>query len=397
MRLRSRPDRWTGRHHHDGRGGNLLPIRGNPVGYRMVGGRREHRSNPPGAETPLSSRRSWWARSSWWSCTPGRWPSGSGPWRRSRWSVGGRAEFTADASHELRTPLSVIEAEVDLALSRPRDADAYRGVLQRVAGEGRRLRSIVDDLLWLARVDAERPPTAERDPVDVAARPRPASTGFRRWPPPEGSRWDSNAAGGEPALLVTDPSWIDRLIGVLVDNACRYADRGGVVTVGVRTTGTRIVLDVDDSGPGIDPDDRDVVFDRFHRGVDDRGRNRPGPGHRRFGGTGNRGKLVDRHGSHRRGPDGGVVASGWGAASQPTAARSSGLISRKSQVKPPDAETPGPAAPQESGPDLSFVSYLILTLLSCDLQGRSVPWMTWQIPGTEGARAGALGSVVTRR
>ncbi|MHB1584669.1 MAG: histidine kinase dimerization/phospho-acceptor domain-containing protein, partial [Acidimicrobiales bacterium] len=66
-----------------------------------------------------------------------------------------QAEFTADASHELRTPLSVIEAEVELALSGPQDADEYVGVLRRVAGEGRRLRRIVDDLLWLARVDRE--------------------------------------------------------------------------------------------------------------------------------------------------------------------------------------------------------------------------------------------------
>jgi two-component system sensor histidine kinase CiaH len=42
-----------------------------------------------------------------------------------------QAEFTSDASHELRTPLSVIEAEVDLALSRPRDADSYRATLRR--------------------------------------------------------------------------------------------------------------------------------------------------------------------------------------------------------------------------------------------------------------------------
>jgi signal transduction histidine kinase len=64
-----------------------------------------------------------------------------------------QADFTADASHELRTPISVIEAEVELALDRPRDARAYEEVLQRVGAEGERLRHIVDDLLWLARAD----------------------------------------------------------------------------------------------------------------------------------------------------------------------------------------------------------------------------------------------------
>src|SRR3984957_1322087 len=68
-----------------------------------------------------------------------------------------QAEFTADASHELRTPISVIEAEIGLALDRPREPAEYREVLQRVGREGNRLRRIVEDLLWLARVDDEAP------------------------------------------------------------------------------------------------------------------------------------------------------------------------------------------------------------------------------------------------
>ena len=67
-----------------------------------------------------------------------------------------QVEFTADASHELRTPLSVIEAEVELALSRSRAPEEYRTALQRIAGEGWRLRQIIDDLLWLARIDGDQ-------------------------------------------------------------------------------------------------------------------------------------------------------------------------------------------------------------------------------------------------
>ena len=179
-----------------------------------------------------------------------------------------QTEFTADASHELRTPLSVIEAEVDLALSRSRDADAYRAVLQRVAGEGRRLRSIVEDLLWLARIDDDRPRIDTGEEVDVVGA---AATGVDRFQAVAmargvtlGFRRESN----EPAVIPADPAWIDRLIGVLIDNACRYAGDGGVVEVGVRTSGSRVALDVGDSGPGIPPEDRALVFDRFHRGVD---------------------------------------------------------------------------------------------------------------------------------
>jgi signal transduction histidine kinase len=179
-----------------------------------------------------------------------------------------QTEFTADASHELRTPLSVIEAEVDLALSRSRDVDAYRAVLERVAGEGRRLRSIVEDLLWLARIDHDRPLPAGGDEVDVVGAVIGGVDRFQALATARGVTLGFRQEGNEPAVIPADPAWIDRLIGVLIDNACRYAGEGGVVEVGVRTSGSRIVLDVDDSGPGIPPEDRELVFDRFHRGVD---------------------------------------------------------------------------------------------------------------------------------
>lgn len=179
-----------------------------------------------------------------------------------------QAEFTADASHELRTPLSVIEAEVDLALSRPRNADAYRDVLQRVASEGGRLRSIVEDLLWLARIDDAQPRASEGDEVDVAGMAADCVDRFQSVATARGVRLSFCREGSDAPLVHADPAWIDRLIGVLVDNACRYAGNSGVVEVRVRTVGTRIVLDVDDSGPGIAPEDREFVFDRFHRGVD---------------------------------------------------------------------------------------------------------------------------------
>ena len=182
-----------------------------------------------------------------------------------------QTEFTADASHELRTPLSVIEAEVDLSLSRPRTAEAYREVLRRVASEGRRLRSIVDDLLWLARVDGDPRRAVDGSNVDVAGTAEACVDRFQAFATAREVTLRFHHEGRESALLHASPAWIDRLIGVLIDNACRYAGQGGVVEVGVRTSGTRIVLDVDDSGPGIAPEDRDVIFDRFHRGVESPG------------------------------------------------------------------------------------------------------------------------------
>ncbi|MHB1547181.1 MAG: sensor histidine kinase [Acidimicrobiales bacterium] len=178
-----------------------------------------------------------------------------------------QAEFTADASHELRTPLSVIEAEVELALSRPRTGPSYRDTLGRVAGEGRRLRRIVDDLLWLARVDTEdRSAVPQRSAVDAVARGcvdrfQAVAAGRR-----VSLTFDGSSAPG--SVIDAAPEWVDRLVGVLVDNACKYAGSGGAVAVRVIVRGNRCVLQVDDSGPGIPPAERSRVFDRFHRADD---------------------------------------------------------------------------------------------------------------------------------
>jgi len=181
-----------------------------------------------------------------------------------------QSEFTADASHELRTPLTVIEAEVDLALSRPREGPAYRAVLERVGNEGRRLRSIVDDLLWLARADEEAPGSGS-DEVDLAALAEACVDRFSAVAAARGVGLRFVRVGHEPTGLQANAAWIDRLIGVLVDNALRFAGPHGSVEVRVGTSALRIVLDVDDSGPGIPIEHRDAIFDRFHRGNDEPG------------------------------------------------------------------------------------------------------------------------------
>ena len=132
-------------------------------------------------------------------------------------------EFTADASHELRTPLSVISAEADIALASPRSAAEYQGALTRIQGEGKRLRLIVEDLLWLARFDSQPPPPGESRSTWPRS-PARARAGSARSP----GRARSPVADTDtqaPALISAPPEWIDRLAGVLMDNACRYAGR----------------------------------------------------------------------------------------------------------------------------------------------------------------------------
>ena len=176
-----------------------------------------------------------------------------------------QAEFTADASHELRTPISVIEAEVGLALDRPREPAAYRDVLERVGRESTRLRRIVEDLLWLARADSEQPRPRDAGVADVGEVVERCVQRFGVLAASHGIDLSMQRVGNPPFTVQAQPDLIDRLAGVLIDNGCKFAGEEGRVEVSVRDWGTRVDLRVDDSGPGIPDDQRDAVFDRFHR------------------------------------------------------------------------------------------------------------------------------------
>ena len=171
-------------------------------------------------------------------------------------------EFTADASHELRTPLSVIRAEADVALSAPREAAQYRDSLRRIQGESQRLRQLVEDMLWLARFDSNPPPPGS-EPVDLATLAQACADRFRAVGPAVSAETPDDAV-----LISAPPEWIDRLAGVLVDNACRYAGPDGMVRIQVRAQGSRASLTVEDSGPGIPEAERPLLFDRFHRATE---------------------------------------------------------------------------------------------------------------------------------
>jgi signal transduction histidine kinase len=179
-------------------------------------------------------------------------------------------EFTADASHELRTPLSVISAETSVALSALRKADDYRAALERIGRENGRLQKIVEDLLWLARFDSA-PPQPEDEPLDLATIAAECAERFR--PLGATQEFDVQVLTGEPRpVWISAPSdWIDRLAGVLMDNACRFAGPGGTVRIAAAQRGGRVTLTVEDSGPGVPAEQRARMFDRFHRSTEQGG------------------------------------------------------------------------------------------------------------------------------
>jgi signal transduction histidine kinase len=175
-------------------------------------------------------------------------------------------DFTGDASHELRTPLQIVEAELSLALRRPRDAGSYRRSLERISREAGHMRRLVDDLLWLARFDSR---TTEELPAPVdllgaAARAVERFQGMAARRSQELTLDEGPGAALLPRVLAPE-AWVDRLLGALLDNACRYVPEGGAIAVSVDLVDGRPTVAVGDSGPGIPDSERERIFDRFHR------------------------------------------------------------------------------------------------------------------------------------
>lgn len=175
-------------------------------------------------------------------------------------------DFTADASHELRTPLSVIQAETSLL--NEDSTGELRSSLGRISGETDRMRRIIEDLLWLARFDTE-PAPPHSEPVDLAAVAAVTTERFRAVASRRSVTLHLSVPQHESVVVHAAPEWLDRLAGVLVDNACRYSRRGGDVVVEVTSRAGRPRLAVRDSGPGVPSAERQRIFNRFHRGLDE--------------------------------------------------------------------------------------------------------------------------------
>ena len=162
--------------------------------------------------------------------------------------------FAADVSHELRSPLQTLSAATSVLDRRRGELDGRTGAaVDLLTAEVTRFEQLVTDLLELARAD--RP--AERRPTDVVALTRAAAAS-------RGLPVEAVHATGTGTLLDVDPRRVEQLVVNLVDNAAKHG--GGAVRIGVDVAPDRLVLEVDDEGPGVPADERSLVFDRFARG-----------------------------------------------------------------------------------------------------------------------------------
>ena len=171
-------------------------------------------------------------------------------------------EFVADASHELRTPLTSVLANLEF-LAETLDgehADAATSALR----SSKRMRRLVQDLLLLARADAQR--VAAHEPLDVGQVVVEAAAELE--PVADGHDISVHA----PRVLVEGArDELHRLVLNLLDNALKHTPRGTAVRASVEQRDGRVLIVVEDDGPGIPEALRERVFERFVRGEGDRG------------------------------------------------------------------------------------------------------------------------------
>ncbi len=184
-------------------------------------------------------------------------------------SVTRQRQFVADASHELRNPIAAARAELELALLKEPPPETAASLGQALDSTVR-LERIAADLLLLARLDAQQPPTLHLVDLSLLAAEKTARRRSARVPP--------TLDADDPVLVRADPGQLERLLANLLDNAQRFADSEVRVTATTDPATGTAVLEVADDGPGIPPEAAEKVFDRFARLEADRNRASGGTG-----------------------------------------------------------------------------------------------------------------------
>lgn len=184
-------------------------------------------------------------------------------------------QFTADASHELRTPIAVIRTTADLALRQDREPAVYRDALQNIREQSVEMTELVENLLALARSEAEQIRSSFA-PVDIALIAREV----QRVVETQAANRNLEFGVSTPNLAVPvlgHAASLRRLLLILIDNALKFTPSPGRVEVRVLSgEDSRVVIEVADTGIGINTCDLPKIFDRFFQA--DSSRSAPGSG-----------------------------------------------------------------------------------------------------------------------
>ena len=183
------------------------------------------------------------------------------------------SQFSADLAHELRTPITNILGEAQVALTRDRTPAEYRETIESTIGECERLSGIVDNLLFVARVDAAREPIAPTR-FDARAAVEKIASFYQMI---ADDHHVTIRCSGE-GQIYADSALFERAVGNLVDNALHFTPEQGSIQIVLAEHAANFEVAVSDNGCGIAPEHLPRVFDRFYRVKSSRGSDGAGLG-----------------------------------------------------------------------------------------------------------------------
>jgi signal transduction histidine kinase len=184
-----------------------------------------------------------------------------------------RRSFVATASHELRTPLASLDGMLELLGEDLHDAtpdiEDARALLDRARAQSRRLGRLAADLLDLSRIDAQIQLRSE--PVELGELSRAVLAEFELGSAERRIHTELQAEGEHPVWALGDPGSIARILRILLDNAHRVSPPDTQIEVLLTECPGGVRITVSDEGPGVDPEERESIFERFSRGKDTAG------------------------------------------------------------------------------------------------------------------------------
>nr|WP_255484619.1 heavy metal sensor histidine kinase [Duganella sp. 1224] len=169
--------------------------------------------------------------------------------------------FAADLAHDMRTPVNTLMVETQVALARPRTVEEYQALLASNSEEYERLARMIENTLFLARVDNAQL-ALQREPLDLQVELQRIHDYFDILAEDVGVRMTVEAA---PLRAEIDPVLLQRAVNNLVSNAIRYTPAGGEVHLSARAVDGGVVVAVRNTGPGIAPEHLPHIFDRYYR------------------------------------------------------------------------------------------------------------------------------------
>jgi len=174
-------------------------------------------------------------------------------------------EFVSNVSHELRTPLASIRVFGELMRhGRVRDPSKVAEYGLHIETESRRLSQLINNILDFSRIESGRK-IYSFEPADLAELVRNTLDAYEVRLRDRGFKLEYSGPTGDMPVLQLDTGAMDRAVANLLDNAIKYSNEGGTISIRLDSTAREATLSIADEGIGIPADEHDRIFDRFHR------------------------------------------------------------------------------------------------------------------------------------